>query len=66
MSSEKSYEKLPSKFDLSIKSLADVEREFHILIQKLQAIENGSMPYDKDHFNQDLNGWINWLNSKRL
>lgn len=61
-----SSEILQSKLDLTIKDLDNVEREFHLLIQKLKAIEDGSMPYDKDHFNQDLNGWINWLNSKRL
>lgn len=66
MSFENDFKKLPSKLDLSIKDLDNVEREFHLLIQKLKAIEANEMPYSKEHFNQDLNGWINWINSKRL
>jgi len=61
-------EKLESKLDLTIKPLDDIEREFHLLINQLKKAETNSEDMDakqKAHFNQDLNGWVNWINSIR-
>lgn len=61
-------EKLESKLDLTIKPLDDIEREFHLLINQLKKKETTSEEMDAKqnaHFNQDLNGWINWINSIR-
>jgi len=57
-------EKLESKLDLTIKPLDDIEREFHLLISQLKKEEEMDAK-QKAHFNQDLNGWVNWINSIR-
>jgi len=59
---------LPSKLDLIGRDLEDINREFQVLLVKIQS----GLPQTEDKklqkqivdsWNGDINGWINWLNS---
>ena len=59
---------LPSKLDLIGRDLEDINREFQVLLTKIKA--GTPKTDDKElqkqiitHWNEDLNGWINWINS---
>lgn len=59
---------LPSKLNLIGRDLEDINREFKVLLVKIQS----GLPQTEDKelqkqivdsWNGDINGWINWLNS---
>ena len=59
---------LPSKLNLIGRDLEDINREFQVLLGKIQS----GLPQTEDKklqkqivdsWNGDINGWINWLNS---
>ena len=60
---------LPSKFDLTGRTLKDIDREFQTLLLTLEAgvVPKNATEEQKqqtiDSFNDDINGWINWLES---
>lgn len=60
---------LPSRLDLIGRPLGDVEREFKTLLLTLEADVVPKDVTDEQRkqiisaFNDDLNGWINWLES---
>lgn len=55
---------LPSKLDLSGRDLQDVKREFLYLLMHIEANEKRDMSKEEvEHWNTDMNGWINWFES---
>ena len=55
---------LPSKLDLTGRDLQDVKREFHYLLMHIEANEKREMTKEEiEHWNSDMNGWINWFDS---
>ncbi len=55
---------LPSKLDLSGRDLDDVKREFYCLLMHIQTNEKREMSKEEiEHWNGNMNGWINWFES---
>lgn len=58
-----------SKLNLIGRSLEDINREFQSLLIKITARypeKYGNDEQIKEHWNTDLDGWINWLESIKI
>lgn len=58
-----------SKLDLIGRDLADINREFQSLLIKITAKypeKYCNDPQIKEHWNTDIDGWINWLESLKV
>lgn len=55
---------LPSKLDLTGRDLKSIQKEFSSFCIYLQAHEKRELTKEEiEHFNGDINGWINWFES---
>lgn len=58
-----------SKLNLIGRDLDDINREFYSLLIKIKAgyaEKYCDDPQIKEHWNTDLDGWINWLESLKV
>lgn len=51
-----------SRLNLIGRDLDDINREFQVLLIKIKA-NTEKDDVEKKHWNMDLDGWINWLES---
>lgn len=61
---------LPTKLNLIGRELDDIQREFTVLLTRIQAgTPANATPEQVEKlnkaWNEDLNGWVNWVNSLR-
>lgn len=58
-----------SKLNLIGRETNDISREFQHLLNKINADYPSKISDDqqiKDHWNSDIDGWINWLESLKV